>query len=347
MLISNNDYARAISRAVIRLGASMAELGEQIRESVGAYQASPEIAQLEDKIQAYRRLRFSQKTKGEPLDLPDEMQPLVVAALRLWRLEKASNLEKSRSKLVDRSVIAKVEDEFRVLEELFTEPWVQKTPPTMIPSLVDNVTLDIAERALRGAWNAEPRAYDEKFRTLQAPQLLDCDLSYFRAACAMRGTSVGLAFADIDHFKTFNSEYGEAQVDLLVLPSLMRTLETIVFGRGYAYRQGGDEYVLCIPNVDSFELRYILKKLLNSVRGSLYRGVPRQTTLSVGYVLLGPRSVVTNNEALAKAVEAKQAAKVAGRDRVAGFDTEPFTGGNLAVDHDADEDDRTHNSVDP
>lgn len=40
---------------------------------------------------------------------------------------------------------------------------------------------------------------------------------------------------------------GEVEVDRKILPRFMRTIEAHVFARGFAYRFGGDEYVLLIP----------------------------------------------------------------------------------------------------
>ena len=62
---------------------------------------------------------------------------------------------------------------------------------------------------------------------------------------------VSIAFLDIDKFKDFNSEVGETHVDRHVLPVFMRAVEAHIYGHGFAYRFGGDEYALLMPNADA------------------------------------------------------------------------------------------------
>ncbi len=255
----------------------------------------------------------------------------MVAALLEWRKEKASNLEAAYAKLVDRSVVRDLQHELDVLTGLVSEAWVQATQPAELPQLVDILSLEIAEAELRTPWEAMERVYDEKFHTLQAPQLLAVDLSYYRSGCSIRRRSVGLAFVDIDDFKRFNTQYGEGIVDIIVLPVFMRAVEATVFGRGLAYRQGGDEYVLCIPNVDASDIRLLFDRVRTTVSNLRYDGIEDATTVSIGYVLLAPNSPTTNAEALSKAAEAKQQAKDAGKNRIAGFEREPFTAASLKL----------------
>src|SRR5262249_17371087 len=95
--------------------------------------------------------------------------------------------------------------------------------------------------------------YDEKFHILRAPGLFSRDLEQIRWQCDMRNTSVVISYVDIDDFKSFNTKYGEIAVDRIVLPTFMSVLEAHMFAHGYAYRHGGDEYLLLLPNT-SFEI---------------------------------------------------------------------------------------------
>ena len=52
---------------------------------------------------------------------------------------------------------------------------------------------------------------------------------------------------NIDKFKDFNTKYGETQIDVRLLPRFMAALEAHVYSRGFAYRFGGDEYVVLLP----------------------------------------------------------------------------------------------------
>ena len=80
--------------------------------------------------------------------------------------------------------------------------------------------------------------------------MLPADLTYFRRAAEIRGNGVAIALAylDLDYFKSYNDLLGEVRVDVQILPPIMRVFETFVAERGYAYRFGGDEYVLLLAN---------------------------------------------------------------------------------------------------
>jgi len=217
-------------------------------------------------------------------------------------------------------VLRELQAELGVLDELVREPWVQGAAPAAVPQLADILTLQLAETDLRHIWAAQPRLYDEKFHILQAPQLRWHDLGYFREACALRDRDLGLGFVDIDNFGAFNKALTEPMVDELVLPRFMRALEAAVFGRGFAYRMGGDEYVLLLPNVDTAELRSFLGGLRETVEHLRYPSIDRNTTVSIGYVVVPPHASMTNREVIRAAATAKATAKDAGRNRIAGFD---------------------------
>jgi GGDEF domain-containing protein len=86
---------------------------------------------------------------------------------------------------------------------------------------------------------------------LAAPRLVYPDLHHYRVKCAMRGVSVGLAFVDIDRFKELNTAFGHTHVDRHVLPVFMRAVEAHIYGHGHAYKVGGEEYVVLMPNTDA------------------------------------------------------------------------------------------------
>ena len=94
-----------------------------------------------------------------------------------------------------------------------------------------------------------PRQYDEKFHILQVPSFLLPDLGYFRARCEDRETPSAITFIDIDDFKSLNTRHHETKVDRNVLPRFMQAIEAHVFHHGYAYRQGGDEYLILVPSL--------------------------------------------------------------------------------------------------
>ena len=86
------------------------------------------------------------------------------------------------------------------------------------------------------------------------------DLAYFRVKCELRDQSVSVAYVDIDEFKSFNDKYGHERVDRDILPRFMSEIEGVVFSRGFAYRIGGDEYLILLPNMSrGSAIRFLLE----------------------------------------------------------------------------------------
>lgn len=183
-----------------------------------------------------------------------------------------------------------------------------------MPQLTDFLTLEAAQSALNV--QLEPRKYDEKFHTLQAPNLLNTDLHYFREMCGLRGNCIAIAYVDIDDFKGFNERHGEPTVDRDLLPVLMRCLEAFTFARGYSYRLGGDEYAVLLPNIQQEAAVNTLDELRKQIQGLSYQGIDDTTTVSIGLYHVKPNCPLTEHEIISRANNAKKEAKANGKNRV-------------------------------
>jgi len=159
-----------------------------------------------------------------------------------------------------------------------------------------------------------PREYDEKFHILQSPRQFRRDLQYWRSICEVRGISVVVAYIDIDDFKPkFNGEHGEDKIDRLVLPRFMKALEAQVFAHGYAYRYGGDEYVLLLPNLTYELAECFLDNLRRNLADIQYpEGIKERTTVSIGFCYVEPDCPLTDREIEERANKAKNYAKKPG-----------------------------------
>jgi GGDEF domain-containing protein len=62
----------------------------------------------------------------------------------------------------------------------------------------------------------------------------------------------------------------------------MMCLEGFVFGRGHAYRQGGDDYTLLLPGFKQKDAEEVLDSLRLRVADLKYPEVPAHTTISIG-----------------------------------------------------------------
>src|SRR5262249_25660903 len=160
--------------------------------------------------------------------------------------------------------------------------WFGAAVAQRVPQLTDFLSIRNAEAALVDPLVLSPREFDEKFHILEAPSLFLPDLAYYRRRCRFRDAPVAVAFLDIDEFKEFNTHLGETKVDIELLAPLMETIESHVFAHGHAYRFGGDEYMLTLPNMPRGWAIDFVRALQARVRERPYRSVHRPPTFSAG-----------------------------------------------------------------
>jgi diguanylate cyclase (GGDEF)-like protein len=234
------------------------------------------------------------------------------------RLRKAAERDSRMELTNDPEMLASLEAIVAPLDKLINQPWFLETDPYPMPRLLDFLTLKRVEATLGDTVALPERSYDEKFGILQAPPLILADLRYYRVTCGMRGASTSLAYLDIDLFKDLNSKHGDTTVDREILPRFMQALEAFAFARGHAYRRGGDEYVVTLPNTDLALATSEFGRLLNQLASLKYR-VEGRTTVSAGVCVLEPDSFLTDREVVDRACTAKEFAKREGRNRLAAF----------------------------
>jgi diguanylate cyclase (GGDEF)-like protein len=175
------------------------------------------------------------------------------------------------------------------------------------------------------------RQYDDEFHLLQAPTLFLQDLNYYRGKCEVRNIPVAIAFMDIDKFKEFNTAVGETAVDRHVLPFFMSAVEAHIYGHGYAYRFGGDEYALLMPNADADLAMTFVSGLRERVAALHFSGTDKTITISVGLCVAHRDCFLTDGELLQKAERAKNFANKKGRNRVGGYAGNLFDESELRI----------------
>ncbi len=134
----------------------------------------------------------------------------------------------------------------------------------------------------------------------------DHELSRACAHARDKGTPLSAAVLDLDHFKAFNDTYGHLQGDL-VLKETAAAWASLLEGRGFVARFGGEEFTVLIPDATTDDA--IL--LLDGMR----RSVTRDQTCSIGLATWD--GVESPAELVARADRALYLAKKAGRDRIA------------------------------
>lgn len=127
-----------------------------------------------------------------------------------------------------------------------------------------------------------------------------------------------LAVVDIDHFSTFNNEFGHLVGDM-ALGAVAEALVEHFRSDDLVARYGGDEFVVLLPAVELDEAQQTAERVRKGlIRASqrLVTAVPDcgGMTVSIGLALLAPDDSL--NSLMAKADKALYRAKEKGRDQI-------------------------------
>ena len=130
--------------------------------------------------------------------------------------------------------------------------------------------------------------------------------------------AIGVLFLDIDNFKSLNTRFTEAIVDRDVLVPFQKLLGAICAHRGEAYRYGGEEFLVLLPNQTSDEVAQFAERLREQVAAEEFSvGDSRlHVTVSIG-IALWPKDGDTLKNLITMANAAEHEAKAKGKNRIA------------------------------
>lgn len=129
------------------------------------------------------------------------------------------------------------------------------------------------------------------------------------------GILYGILLLDIDHFKRINDRYGHEGGDA-VLRAFAEILMHTIRASDFAFRYGGEEFLIVLGDVDETRLRQIAEKVRTAVAGYKFRlddGTVIAVTTSVGGALHDGRS--DYEQIVKQADQALYEAKQSGRNR--------------------------------
>ncbi|WP_259055629.1 GGDEF domain-containing protein [Methylohalomonas lacus] len=126
------------------------------------------------------------------------------------------------------------------------------------------------------------------------------------------GTTLCLAFLDLDYFKDFNDTYGHPAGDAL-LQNLVDAWQSDLRPTDMLARIGGEEFVIIFPDTDIEQCQKAVERLRKLI--------PRGQTCSAGLAVFAPGE--TADELINRADRALYLAKNTGRDRVVRADDGP------------------------
>lgn len=162
------------------------------------------------------------------------------------------------------------------------------------------------------------RELEQKFRILYSPAQMQRDFDLWVSDAAnVAGYSVGVMFLDVDGFKQLNTTFTESVVDRTLLPDLQRLVAGFCLHRGAAYRYGGEELLILLPNSPLDEAAAFAEKVRGQIAANAFHvhEQPVQMTVSVG-VAVWPLHGDTLAKVVERANREERTAKEQGKNRV-------------------------------
>jgi len=135
------------------------------------------------------------------------------------------------------------------------------------------------------------------------------------------GTPLAILLLDVDHFKRVNDDHGHEAGDQALVEAVRR-MRAILRAEDLIGRQGGEEFVVVMPDVDLADAQAAAERLRRAFAGDPMRvgaGSPGPieafVTVSIGVAALRPGDAFWS-QLLRRADRAMYAAKAAGRNKV-------------------------------
>ena len=142
-----------------------------------------------------------------------------------------------------------------------------------------------------------------------------CNMEYERLVRHHRILSI--IMFDIDHFKTINDSYGHDTGDM-VLSNVARIVEEVIREYDYAFRMGGDEFLLLLPETSQEQASILAERIRTKIgHQQIVDKNNHMFTLTASFGIAQYSQKDTSiGDVTRKADEALYQAKKAGRNRV-------------------------------
>ena len=130
------------------------------------------------------------------------------------------------------------------------------------------------------------------------------------------GHSLGLLLLDIDRFKVYNDTYGHLEGDK-VLIKLCQTIRSCLRVMDSAYRYGGEEFTIILPETGGEEAKTVAQRIRKAVETEKFfpePNMPSQVTISIGVTEYCQEEAFT--DFIKRADKAMYLSKLAGRNKV-------------------------------
>lgn len=157
---------------------------------------------------------------------------------------------------------------------------------------------------------------EQKFRILNSLRQATPDFALYCSGLNADVT-IGVLFIDIDNFKSLNTRFTESTVDEQILIPFQQLLYGACLYRGDAYRHGGEEFLVLLPNHTVGEVTQFAERLRGKIEAEQFfvSDISVRITASIG-IALWPQHGGTLDDLIAKANRAEHEAKENGRNRI-------------------------------
>jgi diguanylate cyclase (GGDEF)-like protein len=121
---------------------------------------------------------------------------------------------------------------------------------------------------------------------------------------------------DIDHFKDYNDSYGHLEGDK-VLMRLGQVIKLLLRKMDSAYRYGGEEFTVILPETDSEEAITVAQRIRKAIKEIVFTPEPGKNTfitISIGMTAYSPSEELA--DFIQRADKALYGSKEGGRDQV-------------------------------
>lgn len=190
-------------------------------------------------------------------------------------------------------------------------------------SFVQCEDCDLYESAELGQVKASKTGLVDSLTGLYRRDFFDRELPRQIGLALRMNTPLALILLDLDHFKRINDEHGHQQGDQ-ILRTVGGLLKREITHKGMAFRYGGEELAVILPNFSEAEARALAERLRSVVEQSVIPKLDADArnfsiTVSIG-VSLFPRNATDSPSLVGQADKALYRAKEEGRNRVSVFD---------------------------
>lgn len=146
-----------------------------------------------------------------------------------------------------------------------------------------------------------------------------------RAKSGVNYDDLSLIMLDIDHFRNFNEEYGHLAGDF-VLKSIGGLLNKMIRPEDGAYRYGGEELAILLPNTHIEPATEIAERIRHGFNEAVFnfkiRGemTPLKVTASLGVAAYRKHNCYNSEDLIRRSDNALYFSKKMGRNRVSLYD---------------------------